>query len=136
MLTVTTPAAVEPVSLEEAKAHLRVAHSADDALISRLISAARETVEMHTGWALAAAGYAWEPGDDDLPVPLQPSTVTSADGAVPVTFDTTPTNVPQSLRDAILLRVQADYEDDPDAAQKRREAAYLMAYPWRRNLGV
>jgi uncharacterized phiE125 gp8 family phage protein len=40
-----SPPAVEPVTLADAKSHLRVAHSDDDAYITRLISTARSFVE-------------------------------------------------------------------------------------------
>lgn len=58
-LIVVTPATTEPVTLVEAKAHLRMIHSADDALISLYITAAREAVENNTGMPLADAEYNW-----------------------------------------------------------------------------
>ena len=52
LLTVETPPAAEPVTLAEAKAHLRVLHASEDALITRLIAAVRSTVERTLGRAL------------------------------------------------------------------------------------
>lgn len=53
MFKVITPVAVESVTLEEAKLHLRVDGTDEDALIGGLISAAREWAEHYTGRALA-----------------------------------------------------------------------------------
>ena len=49
---ISTPPASEPISLTEAKLYLRVDTTADDALITALITAARETVERYTSRAL------------------------------------------------------------------------------------
>ena len=49
----------EPVTLEEAKQHLRVEVAADDALIAALLLAAREWVEGQTGQALVTQTIDW-----------------------------------------------------------------------------
>jgi uncharacterized phiE125 gp8 family phage protein len=72
----TTPPAVEPVSLAEAKAHLRVGHADEDALISTLITAARWHIEAATGLRLISQGWSvfaddW-PEDGLLELPLFP----------------------------------------------------------------
>ena len=56
-LILTAPPAVEPLSLAEAKAHLRVTHGDDDAIISTLIVSARRRVEARTGLRLVTQGW-------------------------------------------------------------------------------
>lgn len=53
-LRVITAPTVEPVTLDEAKLHLRVDGDAEDTLITALIGAARDYCERFTGAALAA----------------------------------------------------------------------------------
>jgi len=74
--TLITPPAVEPVSLAEAKAHLRVENDADDALIAATIFAARLFVEQATRRALISQGWrfwldAW-PASRTIEIPLAP----------------------------------------------------------------
>lgn len=56
-LHLLSPPAVDPVSLAEAKAWLRVAHGEEDALITELIRAAAARIEAETGLALIARSY-------------------------------------------------------------------------------
>ncbi|MFC0677522.1 hypothetical protein ACFFGH_06615 [Lysobacter korlensis] len=77
MLTVTA-AAVEPVTLAQAKAHLNVLHTDSDVHIGALVSAARAHVEMTTGRALAAAQYMWPAGPSWQQLPLAPIAAVAA----------------------------------------------------------
>jgi uncharacterized phiE125 gp8 family phage protein len=61
-----TPPAIEPVTLAEAKAHLRVDHSEDDALIGSFIEASRVYCEQFT--ARAFITQTWEYVVDDFPL--------------------------------------------------------------------
>lgn len=70
---ITTPPAVEPVTLAEAKAYLRLDHTTEDGLVTALIVAARQQVEVFTRQALVTqtvleyfdAFPRWEPFDFD-----------------------------------------------------------------------
>lgn len=75
-LQLNTPPAAEPVSLAEAKAHLKVDITDDDALIGTLISAARSRAEWRTGRAFVTQGWTlwldrW-PADGCAEIPLPP----------------------------------------------------------------
>ncbi|MCK0196351.1 head-tail connector protein [Ancylobacter sp. 6x-1] len=68
--------AVEPLTLDEAKAFLRVDHDAEDALISALVVTARASVEALTRRALIDQRWrlirdAW-PASGFIPVPVNP----------------------------------------------------------------
>ena len=56
-LQLITPATEEPVSLNEAKLHLRVDTNDDDALIASLITAARQAAETLTGRQMVTARW-------------------------------------------------------------------------------
>jgi uncharacterized phiE125 gp8 family phage protein len=56
-LELLTPPASEPVSLAEAKLHLRLDTDADDDLVTRLIAAARTRLEWHTGRAFLTQSW-------------------------------------------------------------------------------
>jgi uncharacterized phiE125 gp8 family phage protein len=64
-LKLITAPAEEPVTLAEAKLHLRVDHTADDALITALIAAAREFAEHQTERAFVT--QTWELALDAFP---------------------------------------------------------------------
>jgi uncharacterized phiE125 gp8 family phage protein len=72
----TTPPAVEPVTLAEVKAHLRVGHADEDALLSGLIVSARRVLEQQSGLCLISQGWScfrdsWPVGHS-LELPLSP----------------------------------------------------------------
>lgn len=75
-LALTAGPLVEPVSVAEAKAHLRVDTAAEDLLISSLILTSRLHIEVALGLALITQSWrltldAWPPGDA-IPLPLHP----------------------------------------------------------------
>ncbi len=57
-----TPPSAEPVTLAEAKDHLRVTTTDEDSLIESLISAAREIAESFTNRALVTQTWDWKFG--------------------------------------------------------------------------
>ncbi len=71
--------AVEPIHLDEAKAHVRVEHATEDSLIAACIAAARAAAEHRTGralvaqrWRFTADGWPWDACRERLVVPISP----------------------------------------------------------------
>lgn len=77
-LRLITAPTVEPISLSEAKAHLRVDHADDDALITSLIKAVRQHIDGRDGWlGRALVTQTWELVLDRFPcheieIPIPP----------------------------------------------------------------
>src|SRR5262245_3919685 len=75
-LILTSGPAVEPVTLAEAKAHLRVDGTAEDTLIASLIVTSRLHVEAAVGLALITQSWSWYldawPLGPALKLPLRP----------------------------------------------------------------
>lgn len=81
LTTITGPAS-EPVTLAVAKAHLRIDHDAEDALITGWIAAARGLTESYTGkrWVtqslrLTLGGW---PDDAEIRLPVEPVSAVTA----------------------------------------------------------
>jgi uncharacterized phiE125 gp8 family phage protein len=95
-LILTTPPLVEPITLAEAKAHIRITHSDDDTYISTLMISARRLVESRTGLRLLQQGWfvfldCWPP-DGVIALPLSPVSaiidiITYGDLDTPSTID-------------------------------------------------
>jgi uncharacterized phiE125 gp8 family phage protein len=88
----SVPPAVEPVTLAEAKAHLRVDISTDDALIASIIKAAREWCEeyldrslVHTQWTMRMDSF---PHEFVLPRPPMATSGTVTATAITYTLET------------------------------------------------
>lgn len=156
-LVLKTAPASEPVSLAEAKAHLRVDSDHEDALIGQLIAAARLYVERALGLALITQGWsyfldAW-PRSSCVALPISPvqsvASVTlheASGGAVEVMpesyavdvlskparllFKAAPQLLPRELN-AFEIAFTAGYGDEAeDAPQPIRQAILLLVAHW------
>lgn len=123
-LRVSTPPAVEPVSLSDAKAHCRVDGTSDDAYITALISAAREWAEVYMDEALIHQRLAMRL--DFFPVEIilpRPPVVTPSVG-MPLVITYTPDS---SMQTAVLQA--AGYRVDSDAAPGVIRPPYGGSWP-------
>lgn len=91
-LTRASGPAVEPVTLAEAKAHLRVDDSGSDSEITAMIQAAREWVEayldrtlVNTQWVMRLDKFP-DDGTQDVPLPRPPMATSGTATAVALTF--------------------------------------------------
>lgn len=76
-LTLLTPAGSDPLTLSDLKAHLRVDHSDEDALIASYAKAATSIVEARTGLALLPQDWRYTldaPPTDVIRLPKAPAT--------------------------------------------------------------
>lgn len=105
-LTLVTAPAAEPVTLAEARNHLRVDDPSDDALIDGLVVAAREWAEAFTGRAMITQTW-------DYSITAWPSSGT------PIVLPRSP------LQSVTWVR----YRDAADAVQTLDAASYLVEPP-------
>jgi uncharacterized phiE125 gp8 family phage protein len=157
-----TAPAVEPVTLDEARAFLRVETNDDDEVIAALITGARIHVEAQTRQALITQGWrlildAW-PADGRiavLPAPLQSLTATRVYdfdnnaqaldiaafvpdlGASALTFEPWALPPPGHMAAGIELDVSVGYGDAAtDVPEPLRQAIRLLLGHWYDNRGV
>jgi uncharacterized phiE125 gp8 family phage protein len=159
-----TPPAVEPITLADAKAYLRVDNSDDDAVINALIAGARGHIEAQTRGALITQSWrlvrdAW-PGDGRIavvPSPLRQITaarVYRLDGttqaldlqsfvsdiaATPAIISFLSWSLPVPGRPAagIEIDVEVGYGDAPsDVPDPLRQAIKVLVAHWYENRGL
>lgn len=162
-IKIVTEPIEDPVTLQEAKDHLRVDISADDGVIRSLIQAARETAETITRRALITQTWnyildVW-PDSDRIKIPLPPlqsvssitykgtdgSTSTFAASSYIVDTNSEPGQVVLAYGESwpgtalypvggITVQFVAGYGDDPqDVPQQIRQAMLLLIGHWYEN---
>ena len=157
-LVITSAPAVEPVTVSEAKAHLRVDGTAEDTLIGSLILTSRLHIEAALGLALMTQSWrltldAW-PNGRELELPLRPLRsltsvkIVAADGTaetIPsssyvVDIDGAPPRLvrnggswpqPEKAANGIEIEFTAGYGDDAeDVPAPIRQALLLLIAHW------
>lgn len=103
------------IELATAKAFLDVIHSADDLKLQMLLDGAEDEAMRFMNRTHFAGGC---PDADDTETP------------------TAPDAMPDSVRVAVLLLLQASYQATPDDAEKLRRAAEIKLWPYRCGMGV
>lgn len=131
-----TPPAVEPVTLSEAKAHLRVEHDADDAVIPDMITAARSWIEDLTGTALIT--QTWRMSVDAWPettITLAPTPLQSVSSVKVFALDGNSTTISSSAydllsvgRNARLLRTSGAVWPAPTRTRGGIEIEFIAGY--------
>jgi uncharacterized phiE125 gp8 family phage protein len=159
-----TPPALEPISLAEAKAYLRVAHNDDDAVITALIAGARSHVEAQTRRALIAQTWrlvrdAWPAdgrmavvpvpliaiaaarvlGDDGTPTAIDVEAFVVDAAAAPAVIAFAPWSLPVPGRKVggIEIDVEVGYGGEAaDVPEPLRQAMKLLIAHWYENRGL
>jgi uncharacterized phiE125 gp8 family phage protein len=139
-LTLVTAPAEEPITLAEAKLHLRVSHAEEDALITRLIKSARRRCEAETRRALVTQTWdlvlpEWPCEDRRIVVPLAPlQTITSVSYVDPagatVVLPSGDYKVRPGSPGLVMLRASKSWPSltsDPDPITVRFVAGYGAA---------
>lgn len=157
-----TAPAIEPLSLAETKAFLRVEHSDDDAVIAALIAGSRIHVESRTrralitqSWCLAADGWPLDGRLQVLPAPLRALTAARVfdfegvahdvdvqafvldKGASLLAFAPWALPAPGRVAAGIELDVTVGYGDAAvDVPEALRQAIRLLVAHWYDNRGL
>lgn len=112
------------VTVEEVKSYFPLIHSADDALLQKLIDAAEDEAcrfMNRTNLATLPLEY---PADSSSAGAYSEETPSSEDPIAP------------SVRMGVYLLVKANYRSDPADHAKYRAAAEVLLMPYRRAIGV
>ncbi len=155
-LVLTTPPAVSPVTVEQARAHLRVDETQEDALIASMIEAATRRVEFETAQALITQRWSllrdcW-PRDGILAIPLHPVqaveeirilTASGLQTAAAESYETDLASRPARIRalsgfpvparrmNVIEVRLRAGHGDAPaDVPAPLRQAILIIVAHW------